>query len=85
MNFVNAILSVSAVITSLGVICGLFLVIYKAIRTYKKIDRLDKENGIIIETELAICDGLTQLGANGAVSEARKKLSNYLINNRGDK
>ncbi len=84
-QIVQVILTVAAVITSLSVICGIFYLLYKAIRTIRKIDRLDRENGIIIRTELAICDGLGQLGANGPVSDAKKELSCYLTNNRGDK
>lgn len=64
-------------------------VLWKTYRTTRLIEDMHratqqrkKENEVIIRGVLASLDGLTQIGANGAVTHAKKELEEFLIKNR---
>jgi hypothetical protein len=55
-------------------------------KLFKKFDRIEKsveyrkeESILIIKSIFGICAGLTQLGANGPVTEAKAALQEYII------
>lgn len=50
----------------------------------KEIKGIKKEQCVQTECLMAIMDGLKQLGANGPVTEAHRKLSQHIINNAYD-
>lgn len=50
----------------------------------KEIKGIKKEQCVQTECLMAIMDGLKQLGANGQVTEAQKKLNQHIINNAFD-
>lgn len=49
---------------------------------HKDTEQRKKENTVIIKGVLASLDGLTQMGCNGRVTEAKQELDKFLIANR---
>lgn len=70
------------IISSLGVIIGLFTSVYRWVLKQQKqdreIERIKKENAILCFALSACLDGLIQLGANHSVPVAKEKLDKYL-------
>lgn len=70
------------IISSLGIIAGLFTSVYrwflKQQKQDREIDRIKKENAILCFALSACLDGLIQLGANHGVPVAKEKLDKYL-------
>jgi hypothetical protein len=81
------VINIAAWITAAGVIIGAISILYKKVKKFDsrngKIDRLDDENGLIIRSMFAVCDGLKQLKCNGEVTKTHKELQEYLIKSRG--
>lgn len=90
MGYINGITVAASIVTSIGVI---FTALFAAYRWYLKqnkqdeeIEKLKDEDIKKIKEEqcmhtyvlLAILDGLKQQGCNGAVTEAREKLSKHI-------
>lgn len=69
-------------ISSLGVITGLFVTVYKWFLRQQKQDKeieiIKKENAILCFALSACLDGLMQLGANHSVPSAKERLDKYL-------
>lgn len=74
---------IGGILGILALLIGFLLAIYKMIRRIEcdeeSIKQRKDENIILIKATLAICDGLTQLGANGAVKDCKAELQKYLI------
>lgn len=76
------IISIGKVITSLGVIAGLFVAIYKFIARDKKqqaeIAAIKSEQTLICYGVLACLKGLKEQGCDGPVKEALQKMEKHL-------
>ena len=70
------------IISSLGIVTGLFTSVYrwflKQQKQDREIERIKKENSILCFALSACLDGLIQLGANHSVPIAKEKLDKYL-------
>lgn len=77
----NTIIGLASIAGAIGTLIGALYALYKIMKKFETIDALKKENTLIIKSVFAICDGLKQLGANGAVSKARDELQDYIIKN----
>jgi len=66
---------------------GFLLAIYKIMNRFGNLEESNKcrkqENVILINAVFAICDGLTQIGANGPVTKMKDSLQEYIVK-RGD-
>lgn len=73
-------------ITLVGSAGGILWKTYRATRMIEDMHRATeqrkKENEVILRGVLASLDGLTQIGANGEVTRAKKELEEFLIRNR---
>lgn len=78
----ETIITVAAVITALIAIFSIIFSIYKWYlrqeKQDKEISRIKEENTLICYGLSACLDGLTQLGANHTVSDAKVKLDKFL-------
>lgn len=81
----DTIIKIAAVIGAVGVIGGVFTLIFKIRDWVKKQDRQDKEiqnlkteNCLLCYGISACLDGLMQLGANHTVPVAKDKLDKYI-------
>jgi hypothetical protein len=63
------------IFTVIGALFGFYNAIHNISRERKR------ENVLIIKTLFALTKGMEQLGANGPVTEARKNLENFVIEN----
>ncbi|MBQ3418168.1 MAG: branched-chain amino acid ABC transporter permease [Ruminococcus sp.] len=76
------ILQLAGIITAIGIIGGALFAIFSFYVEHKNLKKeikaLKKENTLLCYCLAACLDGLNQLGANGTVSEASKKMSKYL-------
>lgn len=77
------ITSISAIIAAVSLISG---TVYAACRWFARQERqsrelqnIKNENMLIVSALSACLDGLTQLGANHAVTAEKEKLDKYLI------
>lgn len=88
---VNAIISLSGLVTALGVLFTFLHNTTKQIdkwngydKTIKKINKsmakLRNEQYVQITTLYAVLDGLKQLNCNGKVTEAKNELDKYITN-----
>jgi hypothetical protein len=77
----QVIITVASVVGALTVIGGFFYGIHKILKKFEMIEGLKQENGLMIKSIFAICDGLHQLGANGIVTKTRDELQDYIIKN----
>lgn len=77
------VIKLSQIISALIVIGGVIVWIFKFIENNKrqdeKIKKIDSEQKIIIESQLACLNGLHQLGANGPVTKMLDKLEKHMI------
>ena len=64
-------------IVEIVAILGAFYSLYKI---FHKVDKVVKLQPIMMSSVFACLDGLTQLGANGKVTEAKENLLKTLIN-----
>lgn len=73
-------------ITLIGTAGAVLWKMYKVTRLiedmHKDAEQRKKENEVIIHGVLASLDGLAEIGANGAVANAKKKIEEFLIRNR---
>ena len=81
----DTIIKIAAVIGAVGVIGGVFALIFKVRDWVKKqdkqdaeIQRLKSENCLLCYGISACLDGLMQLGANHTVPIAKEKLDKYI-------
>lgn len=82
MDVIEAIKTVAAIIGALGVIVGTIWAVFKFIERQKKqdaeLEHIRGEQQMLCYGVAACLDGLTQLGANSNVTEAKNKFSKYL-------
>jgi hypothetical protein len=71
------------VFTTLSTVGGAFYFLYKAGRKIEiaaeKIDVHNDDIKILMRCDLVCLDGLTQLGANGIVTQTKTEMERYLI------
>lgn len=84
MNTVfSYIVQISAVATALGVLFGAVISAVRWFDRQKKqddeINKIKRENMLIVYALSACLDGLTQLGANHSVTKAKDQLDEYII------
>jgi hypothetical protein len=83
-DMLAVIVSISGLLT---IVSGFFFTLYKILKKFDTVEESSKcrkeENVIIINSVFAICDGLTQLGANGPVTKAKESLQEYIIKRGG--
>lgn len=77
------IIQVSAVATAAGVLIGGIISAVRWFDRQKKqdeeINKIKRENMLIVYALSACLDGLTQLGANHSVTKAKQQLDEYII------
>lgn len=73
-------------ITLIGTAGAVLWKMYKVTRLiedmHKDAKQRKKENEVVIHGVLASLDGLAEIGANGAVANAKKEIEEFLIRNR---
>ena len=76
----------AAIASVIGLAVVLIGFLWKTFRLYNRIETVEKQTSsqkkaikMLLETQFAILDGLKQLGCNGEVSEAHKKLKKHVI------
>ncbi len=80
---ISGMVQVSAAVTAFAALAG---VAVTAVRWFDKqrkqdeeIDKIKRENMLIVYALSACLDGLTQLGANHTVTKAKQQLDEYII------
>jgi hypothetical protein len=83
LNVTFNLMNVAAFMTALSVIGSVFYFLYRVARRIEKaVERIEIHGNDIKMTmrcSLVCLDGLTQLGANGNVTKAKKEMEDYLI------
>ena len=82
MDAITIILTVSGVLSALGIIIRSGMALYKLLRRQEQVlddmARMKKEQALVFEGLMACLDGLEQLGANHSVPTTKEKLGNWL-------
>lgn len=78
----NTLITVAGVITAAGVIFGAIFAVYRWYLKQEKQDgdikHIKEENTLVFYALFACLDGLSQLGANHSVTDAKDKLEKYI-------
>lgn len=77
MNIQTIIGIIIGILTLLGMLFGFYRFLY---RVNHKLDKVIVLQPVMMKSLFACLDGLTQLGANGKVSETKDELLKALIN-----